>query len=549
MEFDAVAPEGRCAVLDSVSETISYKLAGEAWVGDMSKRVWSRRAIVQQAVFAFVATILPRFLSSQQGSDTTVVKTSLGGLRGQAVSGVRIFRGIPYAEPPVGPLRFRLAERKKPWIDVRDATVFSASPIQTGEPGVKHSEDCLYVNIWTPVAGGPQGKGLWPVFVWLHGGGFTGGHAFEDTYDGSQFAREGVVVVTVGYRLGVFGFLDWEPLLGPDYAGTANNALSDLMTALEWLQKNIAAFGGDPTRITVGGESAGAKLTDVLLGTPQAQPMFAQAISESGGAERVWSQTAATHVAEGFAKIWKDQTQSAVAAMRDASASVLLDMQTKFIQSWPQHFPLRPQVDGTLLPRLPIEFIGKFAHGKRLLIGTNRDESAGFLGPHPKHNPATQDLGNLPLSQFEAVFAKYAAVYPEMNNELRRIRALTAEEYWVSSVRVAEAFVAGGGAAWMYRLDYAPTAGRMKGMSFHGEDVDLVWGRPETSDDAGNAAVAKQIHDAWLNFLQGNVPTAARLPVWPRYTSGTRATMLLDTTSQVNERPQEAELRLWDGVL
>jgi para-nitrobenzyl esterase len=462
---------------------------------------------------------------------------------------VRVFRGVPYAEAPLGPLRFRPAERKKPWTEARDATVFSASPMQTGEPGVKHSEDCLYLNLWAPAPGGSQGKGPWPVFVWIHGGGFTGGHAFEAMYDGSQFAREGVVVVTVGYRLGVFGFLDWEPLLGASYAGTANNALGDLVMALEWLRKNIGAFGGDPARITVGGESAGAKLTDVLLGTPGAQPMFAQAISESGGAERVWSQTAAAHVAEGFGQLWKDETQRTIMALRDVSAPDLLDTQTKFLEKWPEHFPLRPQIDGALLPRLPLESIAGAVRGKRLLIGTNRDESALFLGPQPEQDPTAQDLGNVPLPRFETVFAKYATLYPEMSDQLRRIRAVTAEEYWVPSVRVADVFAAGGGAAWMYRLDYAPAAGRMKGLAFHSEDVALVWDRPKASGDAADAAMARQIHAAWLAFVQGKAPAGTGLPAWPSYTPDTRTTMLLDRTSQVAERPQEAELRLWDGVL
>ncbi len=493
--------------------------------------------------------MLPRCVSAQQRAAPVLIKTGLGRLRGEESGGVRVFRGVPYAEPPVGALRFRPAERRKPWSDVRDATAFAASPIQAGEPGVKHSEDCLYLNLWTPIAGGAQGNGPWPIFVWIHGGGFTGGHAFEATYDGSEFAREGVVVVTVGYRLGVFGFLDWEPLLGAAYKGTANNGLSDLVTALEWLRKNISAFGGDPARITVGGESAGAKLTDILLGTPRAQPMFAQAISESGGAERVWSQAAAAAVGEGFVKLWRDETHSAVSLLRDVPASIVLDIQAKFIRSWPQHFPLRPQIDKDLLPRLPIESIGNAERGKRLLIGTNRDESALFLGPHPEHDPTAQDLGNVPLPRFAAVFARYAALYPGMSEELRRIRAVTAEEYWVPSERVAEAFVAAGGDAWMYRLDYAPATGRMKGLAFHSEDVGLVWDRPKASGGGGDIAMAQQIHTAWLSFLQGRVPAAAGLPVWPRFNRETRATMLLNTTSRVAERPQEAELRLWDGVL
>ena len=123
-----------------------------------------------------------------------------------------------------------------------------------------------------------------PLTNWIHGGGFTDGYAFEPMYDGTEFAREGIISISVEYRLGVFGFLDYEPLLGEQYAGTANNALRDLTTALSWIQENIGAFGGDPARVTIGGESAGAKLTDILMGIPSAQPLFHQMISESGGA-------------------------------------------------------------------------------------------------------------------------------------------------------------------------------------------------------------------------------------------------------------------------
>src|SRR6201999_2364702 len=134
---------------------------------------------------------------------------------------------------------------------VRDATKFAAAAIQPGENGVAHSEDCLYLNVWAPTTKGPH-----PVFVWIHGGGFTGGHSFDSALNGANFARDGVVCVTVAYRLGVLGFLDVEPLLGADYVASANNALHDLIASLEWIQHNIASFGGDPHRVTIGGESA-----------------------------------------------------------------------------------------------------------------------------------------------------------------------------------------------------------------------------------------------------------------------------------------------------
>jgi para-nitrobenzyl esterase len=482
-----------------------------------------------------------------QAATGSMVKTPLGSLQGLAQDGVRVFRGVPFAQPPVGDLRFREPQKLAEWSGVRDATRFAASAMQSGEPGVTHSEDCLYLNIWAPDGGGP-----YPVFVWIHGGGFTGGHAFEPVYDGSEFARQGIVCVTVAYRLGVFGFLDVEPVLGASYAWSADNALRDLIAALEWVQENIGSFGGDPGKVTVGGESAGAKLTDILMGVPAADRLFHQMISESGGAERIWARPEAEKVGAGFGQAWHKASGLDAASIKTVAAERLIPVQKEFLEDWPKHFPLRAEVDGNLLPRLPIETIAKgSAKGKRLLIGTNRDESALFVGPHPKSDPVAKDLGNVALATFDEVFAKYATVYPEMTPEQRRIRALTAEEYWIPTIRVADAAADTGCETWMYRLDFSESSGRLKGMAFHSLDVGLVWDKPHVAvaNAATEAAIAKQIHDAWCSFIKGGPPTAAELPEWPRYKSSERATMLLDVVSRVEMRPQEKELRLWDGVL
>ena len=482
----------------------------------------------------------------------SLLTTPCGTLRGESVHGVRVFRGVPFAEPPLGPLRFKPPIKKKRWTGERDATAFAAAAMQPDDvPGGK-SEDCLYLNVWAPQDEAP---GL-PVFVWIHGGGFTAGRPTEPIYDGTVFAREGVIVVTVAYRLGVFGFLDVEPLLGKEYAGSANNGLRDLICALEWVRDNIAAFGGDPSAVTVGGESAGAKLTDILLGVPAAQGLFASAISESGGAERVWPATQAAAIGKAFAA----QLSGGGDSLHTMAAADLIAAQTKFLASWPQHFPLRPQVDGVLLPRLPVAAIaaGRSAEqmpphhgGKRLLIGTNREESALFIGPHPVADATAKDLGNVSPAAFAAVFAKYKAIYPDLSPELLRIRALTAEEYWLPSVRVADAVAAAGGEVWMYRLDFAYSSGRYKGLAFHSEDVGLVWDKPDTGVDnaAAVAALARQVHAAWVAFIKGGEPKANGLPVWPSYSSASKQTMVLDTVSRVEQRSMAAELALWDGVL
>ena len=237
--------------------------------------------------------------------------------------------------------------------------------------------------------------------------------------------------------------------------------------------------------------------------------------------------------------------------LKTAPAGELISAQVRFVAGWPQHFPLRMEVDGSLIPRLPVETIANgVLSGTRMLIGTNRDESALFLGPHPL-NVTAADLGNVPLAKFEEVFARYGAVYPGMSEEQLRIRAVTAEEYWVPSVRVVDAYLKGGGTAWMYRLDFAPASGRLKGEAYHSDDIGLVWDKvnEEITNVAAERALAKQMHAAWVAFIKGGAPGAEGLPMWPQYTSDARETMVFDKVSRVEERPQEAELRLWDGVM
>ncbi len=520
---------------------------------------YSRRFIVQGGLLlagaartplAFAAALTNGTQPGRGAKPTAIVRTPSGSVLGeQQDSDVRVFRGIPFAEPPQGDLRFRAPVTGRVVVGELNAMQFGAEPWQTGTPNVQKSEDCLQLNVWTPNDAKP---GSLPVFVWIHGGGFTGGRAFDPTCDGAVFARDGVVCVTVAYRLGVFGFLDMGSLLGPTYDGSANNALRDLMLALHWVQANIAAFGGDPARVTIGGESAGAKLCDILMGVPAAQSLFHAVISESGGAERVWSQASSRAVAEGFGNTWQASSGQTIAALKTAQPSTIIDAQERLIREWPQHFPLRCELDGTLLQRLPIDTIrAGSSRGKRLLLGTNRDESALFLGPHPAHNPSAADLGNLSLATFAPMDAKYAALYPELSVEQRRIRAVTAEEYWVPSMRVAAAHAKNGGPAWVYRLDYATTVGRFAGYAFHSEDVELVWNRAAgpIEDRSAEVALAAQMHAAWVAFIHGDTPAANGLPSWPQWTPEDRKTMLLDRVSTVAVRPQEAELRLWNGVL
>jgi para-nitrobenzyl esterase len=288
------------------------------------------------------------------------------------------------------------------------------------------------------------------------------------------------------------------------------------------------------------------------MGIPAAGPLFHQMVSESGGAERVSTLEESTTVAHGFGELYKSGAGDPLSSLVKAPADSLIALQVQFVDRWPHHFPLRPEIDGSLLPKPPVDTIATgLNRGKRLLIGTNIEESSYFLGPHPAHDPVGNDLGNMPLPGFLAVYEKYKEVYPEMSDELRRIRAVTAEEYWVPSTRVADAHVKSGGQAWMYRLDFHEGSGVLGAYAFHSLDLRLVWDRP--SDTVANAAaeaeIARQMHEAWVAFLRGATPAASGLPAWPRYNSGNRTTMIVNTQSNVATKPNEAELRLWDGVL
>ena len=495
------------------------------------------------------------FAGVGRAGDAPVVKTALGSLRGESLAeGVRVFRGVPFAQPPTGELRFRAPVPPQGWTGVREATRFGAAAMQPDEPSVAQSEDCLYLNVWAPPAGG----GPHPVFVWIHGGGYTGGQATAPIFDGSLFAREGIVLVTVAYRLGVFGFMDLQPLLGAAYADSANNAIRDLTASLRWVHEHIAAFDGDPARVTVGGESAGAKATAALMAVPEARAFFRSAISESGGGERVLTEAEASKVAQSFGELWRGDHALGAAGFEDlrtADARALIEMQQRVIARSEIHFPFRPQVSagrGALLARRPVDLVAaSSAKGQRLLIGTNRDESALFLGPRPPADPTQRDLGNLSLARFDEVFTRYSALYPEMPEWQRRVRAVTAEEYWVPSVRLADAHTRAGGETWMYRLDYAESTGRMAGEAYHSEDIGFVWNKLVKTDaaDAQAMRLAQGMHAAWCGFIREEAPAGPGLPAWPEYSAARRPTMILNVESRVEERPQELELRVWDGVL
>ncbi len=471
----------------------------------MTKR-WTRRQILREAGMASAGAML---ISATGRADAAVpssmVKTPLGSLQGVVYDGTRIFRGVPFAQPPVGPLRFRAPAAAARWSGVRDALKSAPAAMQPGRSDV--SEDCLYLNVFAPAGAGP-----FPVFVWIHGGGFTGGSPSDPLFDGTVFAKQGIVVVTVAYRLGVFGFLDWSPILGGEYADSANNALRDLIAALRWVHTSIGSFGGDASRVTIGGESAGAKLAAILMAVDEARPLFSQVISESGGGERIRDAASSSEVTRIFTQQFREAAGHA-ADPRASSSETLLKAQRGLIDAWDGNFPLRAQSGGALLPHRALEPIAHgSARGKRLLIGTNRDESALFLGDHAAGTLTQRNLGNTRLQQFQPVLDAYRRLYPNMTPAQLNIRALTAEEYWMPSIRLAQAHVTAGGSAWFYRLDEEAAGGAHKGEAYHSFDLAFVWERLGKTEPAPAQLLAVKMHDAWAAFIKGGTPARTDCP-------------------------------------
>ena len=247
-------------------------------------------------ILAWLALASSTITLASQADATPVVKVEGGTIQGDTDAGIEIYRGIPFAAPPTGDLRWREPQPVVPWSGVRSATVFGPRCMQ--QPlfsdmmfrSPAPSEDCLYLNVWAPARDAGAARTKRPVLLYVYGGGFVAGDSSEKRYDGAAFARQGIVVVTVNYRLGVFGFFAHPELTaGSPHRASGNCGLLDQAAALAWVRRNIAAFGGDPRRITIGGESAGSMSVSALMASPLSRRSIAGAIGESGALMQKWS--------------------------------------------------------------------------------------------------------------------------------------------------------------------------------------------------------------------------------------------------------------------
>lgn len=452
--------------------------------------------------------------------------TPFGRLRGLRSGEILCFKGVPYATAPVGSLRFRPPQPLAPWAGTRDALAFAPAAPQPADPGfypgdpdamppVPTSEDCLYLNIWSPAGAGPH-----PALVWLHGGSQIVGGTSRPVYDGAAFARAGITCVTVGHRLGLLGFLEGGRIFGAEFRGSGNNALRDIAAALGWVRQAIAAFGGDPGRVTIGGESAGAKNVAALLAAPPAMGLFHAAFSSSGGGDTVHGLDAADAVARRALALAGGDAQRLMAM----PAADLVALQTRLNEEGARRQPFRAVLDGAFLPRTPQRLLP--CQPVPLLIGTARDEAAAFFGsPWHGRGDVTEAwdgrrLTHLAPDLMAEAERRAAGAWPDLSASARRLRLLTAEEYELPSLRLAEAHAAAGQPSWVYRNDRPLSAGPFAGQAPHIADLGLIWNRPGPYGAPATVIGTGSMHEAVATFVRTSRAS------WTPYDDQRRATQV-----------------------
>jgi para-nitrobenzyl esterase len=480
-----------------------------------------------------------------------VVRIRDGLVRGRVSESVFAFTGIPFAEPPVGLLRFRPPGRAKPWSGELDATHPANAPPQDLDPALPQtapmSEDCLQLNIWTPRTPGPH-----PVFVWIYGGGNASGSISLPPYQGETFARDGIVFVSCNYRVGALGFLELGEITGPEDEGSGNNALRDLILGLEWVRDNIAAFGGDAQNVTVGGQSAGAFNCASLMALPAASGLFHRAILASGGADVINTLDSATEFARHFvARLGGKQR------LRSVPVADLLRAQKEAQADSSSSMPFRPVVDGKFLPGIPIELLRRgSARSITTMVGHTHDESRYLYTPAQAASPATRKrLLHLPQAKLPSVIEAYQRAFPgEMTDDIM-LRILSADLLAIPSLRIAEAQASSGAMTYYYDMRYAVPGGPFGRYSAHGIDVPLIFelidtgfARTTFGYTSADFPMAIRVHATWVSFMKTGLP-GNQLPDWAPYDLNRRYTMTIAADSRVISDPDKAERDIWEGVM
>jgi len=503
----------------------------------------------------------------------TVVKTDAGKVEGYQQRGLCVFKGIPFAAPPVGKRRWLPPASVEPWDGVRPAqSSATIAPQNIAEGGLLNldqrpeaepqNEDCLYLNVWTPALDDARR----PVLFWIHGGGFTGGSGSSVAYKGSRLSARGdVVVVTTNYRLGALGFLNLNELTGGKIPATGNEGLLDQVAALEWVHRNIASFGGDPDNVTIFGESAGGMSVGCQLAVPQSKGLFRRAILQSGATSTARPLDKAALVAEQFLEIL-DVKPGDVDALRSLPVERLMAAQLELTPRLQRSgmtggLALQPVIDGSTLRALPIDAVrGGSTRGIPVIVGSNLDEWKMFI----IRDQELQKIDEaellkrvqviLPGHNAEAMVQTYREALARRGAPTTPAEIFTAirtdQSFRMPAVRLAEAQYSQGQVAYNYiftwpspMLDGALGAHHALELGFVFGNYGEGWGGSGPVADA----LSRNMQDAWLAFARNGDPSCESIGSWPPY-DDRRATMIIGKDCCVEEAPYDEERRAWESV-
>lgn len=477
-----------------------------------------------------------------------MIQTMLGKVKGYNKNGVSYYLGLPYAKPPVEDRRFREPEEAESWKGIFNAVSLPPNPLQMSK-SMRMSEDCLYLNIWVPEMELSKNKPL-PVMVWIYGGSYsTGGigkhGAMYTDYDGTQIAKDtGCIVVAVNYRLNVFGFLDFS---GFNHHFARNLGLKDIISALKWIHKNIAAFGGDKDNVTLFGQSAGGALIAALLNIPDAQPYFHKSIVQSACLESFYTPEQAAQTAGKYLKLMgirEDEVQELCTLDTDsllAPIKALTDDTRKKIIGI---CTFNPVVDGEFLIDFPTK--GTYRkNGKPLLIGSNHEEARMFVVLNKEWQ---KDLLEkmLPFMNEEQRI-KISGGYADFPGKDANSSLLTDSMYTVPKYRFADAY-AKENEVYVYRFDYFAGLFQLMNLkSCHAEEVFLLFGKNKVfwGDRKRAAKIGYQMRRFWGAFAHTGNPNTKGMPQWERYIRSGDKTMVFDRSTEIREDPDGKTLQLY----
>jgi para-nitrobenzyl esterase len=488
--------------------------------------------------------------------DALLVQTAAGPVRGLRQRPVCAWLGVPFARPPVGPLRFRATQPPDPWTAVRNATRYGPSSLQVPLlPGLPKpffpslepsSEDCLYLNVWSPAADGAKR----PVLFWIHGGGYAKGTSRY--YNGAEYADKGdMVVVTVNYRLGLLGFGNLAGLFDDDRFAH-NPGLLDQVAALKWVRDNIERFGGDPGRVTIAGESAGAGSASLLMLMKETAGLFHGAIHQSGAPNQATTWGVSLEIARQFTKllgIGRDNRDR----LWTLPPAALLKAQVALNRVRPENFNTCPYMDGQLFPANSQEFSNLESHPVPLLTGTNADEYTLFTLPGLKRVAQTRAgiLNSLNKNYSGATLDRLLAEYPD--NPAGTMDLGCDKIFRIPSEHFAERHSAHS-TTWRYRFEYSDHLFKKRLGAFHALELLFTWpsiksGKFRTIFYGKERlprvdALADRMKRHWISFIREGCPESN----WPAYNTLTHTNYIFNLTDSLANDPESARRKAWEGI-